>query len=1005
MKGIARIIYLSLALQVFWGLPALSQYAEQQNFVVTQYGLDEGLPQSSVNDIIQTRDGYIWLATYGGLVRFDGLSFTTFNRSNTPGMVEERIMSIYEDSEGGIWIFAESPQTELMRYKNGEVQSFPLERSSGLVFRMRNAKDGSLLFTSAKKLLKFNGEEFQEVEITKPHSTDSGKSYKGGTWVNLDKKIVFLKGNKAIEVADFADDFDGNFEDSREFPVGSGELILATRSEGFYKYADNKISSLNLEDGIEGLIFNNFGIDNNGEENLYVEFLGDIGVWDGVEFKLYNPIKGYPDLNIKGILKDSEGNLWFGTDADGLFKVRPSAIQMIDKDQGLSNEKMLSLTILDDGSGLFSSNCGGVFEWREGRAYSSKVQEFYQSGCNWSVFQDSKGRIWIGGGGVYVTNSLNEEGQYFGEAEGFTNVGVSAMLEDSHQNMWVASIHGLYVNDGEQFVRKYTVEDGLYYNDVRSLLEDEEGVIWVGSSSGLNTIEDNEVRKIPLTGKSKNSFQTSQPNVRAIYQDNEKYIWVGTYGEGLFRINGDEVQQLTTNDGLFDNVISQIVEDEYGYFWMGSNRGIVRVKREDLSDYLDGKAKNFTIDSFGSNDGMNSAETNGGFQPNAVKDSNGKIYFPTIAGVAVVDPSKVVSNSVPPPVYIERLRSEERELSMAESIQLSYNTAFLEINYTGISFTDPEKVQFKYRMKGLDDDWIDVGNSRSALYSKIPPGSYTFQVIAGNSDGVWNTEGASLAVVVVPPFWQTNWFYALVALLIIGAAGLIYYIRIEQLKRQNARQKRFTEQLIESEENERKRIATELHDSLGQQILVIKNRAELARKVKEKPEELNEQLNEIMQSAVLSIADIRTISHGLRPVHLEKFGLTEALNNLFNQVQEAASSIEWSYHIDNIDEVIPKEKEINFYRVIQEAITNIFKHAEATEATVIIRRVDSGLKTVIWDDGKGFDPGNKLNAGGLGLSGMHERVETLDGTIDLKSGNEKGTTITIIIPVEQWVLS
>jgi signal transduction histidine kinase/ligand-binding sensor domain-containing protein len=1001
MKDAAITVFLSLVLQLIVWSQAFSQSAGSQNFVVTQFGLDEGLPQSSVNDIIQTKDGYIWLATYGGLVRFDGNTFTTFDRSNTPGMVEERILGIHEDSEGSIWIIAEAPRAKLLRYKNGEVQSFPLDRSGGFGFRMKNAKDGSLLLTGSEKLLKFNGVEFQEVDIIKSVSTGSEKKYEGGTWVNLNNKIVFLKGNKAVEVADLSDQFDGIFEDSREFPAGSGELILATRSEGFYKYADNKLSPIKFEGDFKNLIFSNFGVDNNGGENLYVEFLGHIFVWNGSELKLFNPVQQNSELYFKGILKDSEDNLWFGTDANGLFKVRPSAIQMIDKSQGLSNEKMLSLTILDDGSGLFSTNCGGLFEWRDGKAYSSKVQEFYRSGCNWSVFQDSRGRIWIGGGGVYVTNSLNKEGQYFGEAEGFTNLGVHAMMEDSDQNMWIASSNGLYVNDGEQFFRTYTEVDGLYYNDVRSILEDKQGTIWVGSESGLNTIMDNEVSKIPLIGKGEDS---SQPNVRAIYQDDENYMWIGTYGEGLFRIIGDEVQQLTVKDGLFDNIISHIVEDEYGYFWMGSNRGIVRIKRKDLNHYLDEKAESFTIDSFGSNDGMNSAETNGGFQPNAVKDSSGKIYFPTIEGVAVVDPSKVANNSIPPPVYIEKLRSEEKELSMAEDIQLSYNTAFLEIYYTGISFTDPEKVQFKYKMAGLDDDWIDVGTSRSALYSKIPPGNYTFQVLAGNSDGVWNTEGASLNIIVIPPFWQTTWFYTLVGLLIIGAGGLVYYVRVEQLKKQNARQKRFTEQLIESEENERKRIASELHDSLGQQILVIKNRAELAKKFVEKPAELDEQLDEIMQSAVISIADIRTISHGLRPIHLEKFGLTEAVENLCSQVQDS-SSIEWSYHMDDIDEVIPAEKEINFYRVIQEGINNIFKHAQATEASVIIRRVDPGLKAMIWDNGIGFDALDKLNKGGLGLSGMNERVESLGGTINVSSSGKEGTRITIIIPIKEWAVS
>ena len=977
----------------------MSQGYSSENYVVTQFSLDEGLPQSSVNDIIQTKDGYIWLATYGGLVRFDGLSFTTFNRGNTPGMVEERIINIFEDSEGSIWIFPEAPQNNLLRYRNGEVQSFPLERQGGLVYRIKNAKDGSLLFTSTEKLLKFNGKEFQEVEIRKPDNTDSEKNYEGGTWVNLDKKIVLLKGNEAIEVVDFSDRFEGNFEDIREFPVGSGELILATRSDGFYKYVDDKLSRLNLGDGIEGLIFNNFEVSNYSKTNLYVEFLGHTAIWDGLEFKLFDPIQYNPSLNFRSVLEDSEGNIWFGTDAEGLFKVRPSAIQMIDKRQGLSNEKMLSLTILDDGSGLFSTNCGGVFEWREGKVRPSKIQEFFNSGCNWSVFQDSRGRVWIGGGGVYVTNSLNEEGQYFGDAEGFTNSGVTAMLEDSHQNLWIASTQGLYVNDGEQFVRKYTMEDGLYYNDVRSLLEDEEGTIWVGSSSGLNTIINNDVSKILLIEEDKD---ISQPNVRAIYQDVENYMWIGTYGEGLFRISGDEVEQLKVKDGLFDNIVSHIVEDESGYFWMGSNRGIVRVKRNDLNDYLDGKEESFTIDIFGSNDGMNSPETNGGFQPNAVKDSNGRIYFPTIEGVAVVDPTKVVNNSVPPPIYIENLRSENKEFSMIEDIELSYNTAFLEINYTGVSFTDPEKVQFKYKLEGLDDDWIDVGNSRSAIYSKIPSGEYTFQVIAANADGVWNMEGASLKITVIPPFWDTYWFYGLTILSFFLLIGFIFNRRVTRLKKENEQKKQFTEKLIESQENERRRIASELHDGLGQQILVIKNRVELAKKKIENTNELEVELDEIMESAVASISDVRAISHGLRPVHLERFGLTEAIENLCEELQNTGE-IEWSYHIDNIDHLIPKEQEINFYRVIQEAINNILKHSLASEASIIIRYKENVLNTVIWDNGKGFNiiSESKEFSKGLGFLGMNERIETLGGDITIESQPEKETVIKIKIPIVQ----
>lgn len=240
--------------------------------------------------------------------------------------------------------------------------------------------------------------------------------------------------------------------------------------------------------------------------------------------------------------------------------------------------------------------------------------------------------------------------------------------------------------------------------------------------------------------------------------------------------------------------------------------------------------------------------------------------------------------------------------------------------------------------------------------------------------------------------------------MITGVAGFIYYVRIEQLKRQNERQKRFTEQLIESEEHERKRIASELHDSLGQQILVIKNRAELARKLVENPDELGEQLDEIMQSATTSIEEVRSISHDLRPVHLERFGLTDAVKNLCEQIQET-SALEWAYHVDDIDGIIPGKKEIHFYRVVQEGVNNILKHSGATQASVIIKKRPSGITSVLWDNGIGFKVGEKKNTAGLGLSGMGERIETLGGTVDIQSAKEEGTTIKIVIPINEWAMS
>ena len=346
---------------------------------------------------------------------------------------------------------------------------------------------------------------------------------------------------------------------------------------------------------------------------------------------------------------------------------------------------------------------------------------------------------------------------------------------------------------------------------------------------------------------------------------------------------------------------------------------------------------------------------------------------------------------------IEKLSSENMDFALNEKVTLPHDHAIFRIDYTALNFREPEKIQFRYRLEGLNDSWIDIGTDRSALYTKIPPGDYTFNVTASNSDGVWHPEGASFQIFVEPPFWNTNWFYSLVTLLFLTSGPSVYYWRVQKLKKENERQKRFTQQLIDSQEQERRRIAAELHDELGQQILIIKNRAELAQMQVDDPGFIDEQIAEIKESAVRSIADVRNISHGLRPVHLEKFGLTEAIETLCEQL-ERTSSIDWSYHAENIDGLIPKEKEINFYRIIQEATNNIQKHAMAKEAMVIVKKDEMKIEAKIWDNGKGFNAEDQKVLSGLGFSGMKERVETLGGILKVKSTKGEGTQLIVSIP-------
>lgn len=964
------------------------------SYVVSNWGMEDGLPQSSVNQVIQSQDGYLWLATFGGLVRFDGVNFTTFNRFNTPGMKSDRILNLYEDKNGNLWLGTEDG---FFRFRDGVCKSFSIEQQSQIYAprRVSEDSDGTLWIAVNEQIYRLKDSAFVEVAITRGSALrEKALENNEGTWLAFSSMIFKTLGEDVVLIDDLDQQMENNIVDIVEYPKDSKKLYLATNGDGILEYHDGRSKSMFYNSAVGGMEIWRFYIDRRNRL-LATTFTGVLEYAED-SFVPFSGSEALETRKFNSVVQDGEGNYWMGTPNAGLYKFQPSVISMIDADQGLANQMMLSLSRFNDGSMVFATNCGGIYEWRDGKAHPSAINAYMPNQCVWSVFQDSKGQIWMGSRVLYRTNSLNRPGNLIGEMQGFSGIDIFAITEDRRGRIWVGALNGIYIFDGDE-VHRISSDDGLSYNDTRVFFEDELAAMWVGTSAGLNLIRDDKVSPIPLI-QPKGEESVNQPYVRAIHKDDSGVMWFGTYGNGLFRLAGDTLTNITADDGLFDNIISHIEEDENGNFWLGCNRGIFSVNKADLNAFCRGNAVSVPSYSFGVADGMNTAETNGGFQPSVLNDGKGRLYFPTVEGIAVISTSNITHNSEPPAVYIETLRTSEEQLPLQKALSLPFNNAFLEIGYTGLSFVEPKKITFKYRMTGLDREWIDVGNRRTALYTKIPPGKYTFHVVAANKDGVWNTAGAKLNITVIPPFWQTMWFYSLMGLIFIALGPAAYYVRVKQLKKENERQKRFTEQLIESQEQERRRIASELHDGLGQQILVIKNRVDIASQFTGKPDQMMEQLDEISQSATRSIADVRNISHNLRPVLLEKFGLTEALENLFEQLQQS-TTINWKFELDDVDGLIPQQKEINFYRVIQEGTNNVIRHSNAKSAEIRISRDIDQIAVAISDSGQGFDVRTEKVLEGLGFLGMRERISSLGGRMEVYSRPGEGTELKFVIPL------
>jgi signal transduction histidine kinase len=362
----------------------------------------------------------------------------------------------------------------------------------------------------------------------------------------------------------------------------------------------------------------------------------------------------------------------------------------------------------------------------------------------------------------------------------------------------------------------------------------------------------------------------------------------------------------------------------------------------------------------------------------------------------VLDPSPV--NTLSSPVVIQGVTVDRAAQSATHRVEIKPGQQNLEIYYAGLTFSRPEQVKFKYQLLGFDRDWVDAGTRRTAYYPQLPPGSYTFKVVADNGYGVWNMEGQTLSVIVLPPFYHTWWFVTVVSLTVAGMMALLWRLRVSQLQRAHAAQQAFSRQLIASQENERKRIAAELHDSLGQRLVIIKNLA-LILLNGSATDGGREQIDEISSEASQAIGEVKEISYNLRPHQLDRLGLTKALEALVKKAA-SASPIAFTSEIDDIDDVFPKQAEINFYRVAQESVSNVVKHSAATEASVTVRRKDGRIALTVRDNGKGFvpettqpDPG----AAGFGLVGISERATLLGGHATIQSEPGRGTTIDISI--------
>lgn len=950
---------------------------------------DDGLPQNIITSIHQTPDGYLWIATLDGLTRFDGVRFTVFKKGYTPGISSNRFTYLYPDARGDLWVGTEVGV--ITRYHQGRFTTYTSEHGlpTTVVHGLAGDRQGRIWVLSGQRIYAWEPDIGRFIEREAPQITGGSGSIgwnSGGGFRGLDQSGLHLYAGG--EWTYLALPPEVNEPITHVAIENDGAVWIAGTGERIFRLKDGKATAFSLRNRpSRGLA---------GAKRPLTEWRDRAGkIWEmEVGQNLYRrltiPSSGQPEtITLRTLYEDRDGNLWLGTDGQGLYRIRKQIVTAFSREQGLISRNVYP--VHEDRSGAIWVGAwdGGLSQIRAGKITNFTTRDGLGAGVVSALGEDSAGRLLVA---THADLQVFERGRFTSVRSRYKldRTIANAIYEDGAGAIWVGADDGLFRHYNGR-THRYTPRDGLPGDAVRAIIGAAAGGLWVGCYGGLMRWRDGEITawtdRDGLPGNT----------IRALYEDRDGALWIGTYDSGLGRFKDGRFTRYTTREGLFNDGVFQILEDDYGCLWMSSNRGIYRVRKQELNDFAAGARRDITSIAIGKNDGMLNVECNGGLWPAGVRSRDGRLWFPTQDGVAMIDPSAVTTNQRPPPVLIEEVLQDRAPIAWRDEVRLLPGQGNLEIQYTGLSFTNAAYMRFKYRLEGLDADWVDAGARRVAFFSYLPPGTYTFKVIAANSDGVWNMEGQSLRITVLPPFYRTWWFLTLIALAAGGAVLGVFRYRIRQLEQRQTAQRAFARRLIESQEQERQRIAAELHDSLGQNLLIIKNRALLGRLEAESEPRLREQFEQLADSAGQSVEEVREIARNLRPYHLDRLGLTEALEDMIEKVA-ASTSIRLVAELVPLDDLFSKDAAITLYRVVQESLTNIVKHSQAGEARVSIERESDSVTITIADNGRGFTPSRtEARADGFGLAGMAERVLILGGEMNIYSREGRGTTVKVRI--------
>jgi signal transduction histidine kinase/ligand-binding sensor domain-containing protein len=957
-----------------------------------EWSTENGLPQNSVHQILQTANGYLWIATEGGIARFNGVAFTPFNQQSSKAFSSDDTCCLAQDASGSLWIgtadglLRSTANTPATFHRYSTADGLP----SATILSLTTSSDGAVVALTPDGVVRFNGTRFQPLAAAPPNASAIARAPDGSLWIASPGGIVHTQQSGSAILPN------PSTESIEAFAILPGNTTLLRTRTTLTLIHDSVHRSFTAGHDLPGTRIASALLDSRG--TLWIGTNQGLAFLPSAESSATTAPHLEPQIGSNSVLslyEDREGNIWVGTEATGIHILRQ---QSFHSPPQFSDRVVTTLAETTTGTMAVGTNGDGL-DLQHVAASQPNPQLEHLSTRN-GLLSDvilalapaPNGALWVGTPDG-LNSILNGRVQAYTSADGLPDDLIRSLLVDPDNSVWVGTRRGL-AHFTQHTVTTLTHADGLPSDLIGALLrssappppESSTPDLWIGTLDGLARLRNHHITTFTTRDGLAGNIITS------LLEDSSHTLWIGTDGNGLTYLSADRFVSIHATN--LPTSIQSILDDHRGHLWLGSARGITRVAISDLLACGPSPSCSPSVVNFGQSDGLTTSETSSIGHPSAIRTASGSLWFATRKGVAIADPAHLHEDLVPPPVLIERFTVDDVDSPLSTSeVTISPGHSRFTFDYIGLSFSAPSKVRYRYRLEGFDPAWTEAGSRRIAYYTNLSPGHYRFRVQAANPDGVWNDTGAAVAFYLSPPFYRRLWFLLLAALLIAALGIALYRLRMHRLQAR-----------LEAQYNailaERNRIAREIHDTLAQGFAGVSVQLELTSHLLTHAgvAAAQQQLDQTRLLVRQGLEDARRSIWELRAATAQDT-LPTRLSRLVEQIVGATHAA--TVNIGGTYRPLDSAFESEVLRIAQEALTNIVRHAAASSVTVQLRYDATSLHLVITDNGKGFDPhfDALLQQGHFGLQGMRERAAQISGQIALESSPGNGTTLTLEAPI------